>query len=463
MIDTESLKKIIIDKATAGLLSSHFSGDSDVDEIIRKLPSKSNKRNKLLEQSFDYDEKYDIPLHWKWVKLGEISSYGDTPMKVMPSEMKENIWILELEDIESGGRLLTKKRYPDRKPAGEKTAFNKGQILYSKLRPYLKKVLIADEDGISTPELIAFDVFANINAKYISYCLVNSYVDRIINQRSYGVKMPRVDAGFMANLPIPLPPLEEQERIVDLVERSIIEINNISMLQQQYEVDLSVLKNKIIDAGIRGKLTEQLPEDGDAEIIYAEIKKIHPESKKNGTEIKTQAMNYTIPPNWKMVEFGEIFDFVDYRGKTPNKIDSGIFLVTASNIKKGYMEYTRKEYISEEEYSTRQSRGVTKRGDILFTTEAPMGNAALCDLDVCSCGQRVITFQPYMENSVYPLLFMYFILSTPFQKELIDNASGTTAKGIKADRLKRFLIPMPPYNEQIRIANTIDELLQIIR
>lgn len=75
------------------------------------------------------------------------------------------------------------------------------------------------------------------------------------------------------------------------------------------------------------------------------------------------------------------------------------------------MNYTRKEYISPEKYETRKSRGLTERGDLLFTTEAPMGNAALCDLDECSCGQRIITFKAYREHTVFPKLFMYFILS----------------------------------------------------
>ena len=128
----------------------------------------------------------------------------------------------------------------------------------------------------------------------------------------------------------------------------------------------------------------------------------------------------------------------------------------------GYMDYSRKEYISYEEYENRKSRGITQKGDLLFTTEAPMGNVALCDLNVCSCGQRIITFQYYEENTVIPSLFMYFILSPQFQKQLLNNCTGTTAKGIKADKLKHFLIPLPPLAEQKRIVAKIEELLPLI-
>ena len=125
------------------------------------------------------------------------------------------------------------------------------------------------------------------------------------------------------------------------------------------------------------------------------------------------------------------------------------------------MDYTRKEYISFEEYGTRKSRGITQKGDLLFTTEAPMGNAAICDLEECSCGQRIITFQEYEKNTAIPELFMYFILSPQFQKQLLDNCTGTTAKGIKADKLKHLIIPLPPLAEQKRIVEKLEQLLPL--
>lgn len=222
------------------------------------------------------------------------------------------------------------------------------------------------------------------------------------------------------------------------------------------------LKNSILQLAIQGKLVEQRPEEGTAQELYQKMQKYHKGVKPCKAELNFSAMDFKLPETWKMVELNQLFNFIDYRGKTPVKSTEGVSLITASNIRQGYMDYTRKEYISSEEYTTRKSRGITHKGDLLFTTEAPMGNVAICDLYECSCGQRIITFQEYEENTVIPKLFMYFILSTYFQKQLLDNCTGTTAKGIKADKLKHLLLPLPPLAEQKRIVAKIEELLPYI-
>ena len=158
------------------------------------------------------------------------------------------------------------------------------------------------------------------------------------------------------------------------------------------------LRQAVLQAALQGKLTEQLETDSDVDEMLKNIILHREEIKECKSALNLKAMDIEIPDTWRMVELNSILFFVDYRGKTPNKTERGIFLITASNIKRGYMDYTRKEYISEEEYKARQSRGITSKGDLLFTTEAPLGNVALCDLNVASCGQRIITMQKYCED-----------------------------------------------------------------
>ena len=142
MIDSISLKTSLIDLAVSGQLSTEFQAEDSVSEIIEKLPALSKKRKKLLGQIFEYGKLFNIPNNWRWLLLGEISSYGETPVKANTSDVTDNIWILDLEDIKAGGELLTKTRANKKQFAGEKTVFKSGQVLYSKLRPYLKKILV---------------------------------------------------------------------------------------------------------------------------------------------------------------------------------------------------------------------------------------------------------------------------------------------------------------------------------
>ena len=106
----------------------------------------------------------------------------------------------------------------ERTAQGEKTLFEAGDILYSKLRPYLLKILIAYDSGICTPEIVPFKPYVTISRNFIRYYLLSPYIDYLINSVTYGVKMPRVGTETMTNLLFPLPPLAEQERIVRKIE-----------------------------------------------------------------------------------------------------------------------------------------------------------------------------------------------------------------------------------------------------
>ncbi len=277
----------------------------------------------------------------------------------------------------------------------------------------------------------------------------------------------RIHKDYLATCLIPLPPLAEQKRIVAKIEELLPLIyryeqawSKLEEFNKRFPVDM---QKSILHAAIQGRLVPQLPEEGTGEDVFQRLKPYHKGLKLCKDELDFSSMDFDIPESWTMVELNQLFDFVDYRGKTPTKISEGVFLITASNIRRAYMDYTRKEYISREEYEGRQSRGITQKGDLLFTTEAPMGNAALCDLDECSCGQRIITFKEYTKETALPALFMYFILSPQFQQQLLDNCTGTTAKGIKADKLKHFLLPLPPYEEQKRIVAKLEEILPLCK
>ena len=167
-----------------------------------------------IERCIDEEIPFEIPENWSWVRLGVISTYAHTKVKINAQNAPSEMWGLDLEDIEKGGRLLEIKTVDERKAIGDKTVFHKGDILYSKLRPYLLKILVAPADGICTPEIVPFSLFGEIDAEYIVAYLSSPYVDNLINAITYGVKMPRIGTETMVNLLVPLPPLAEQHRIV---------------------------------------------------------------------------------------------------------------------------------------------------------------------------------------------------------------------------------------------------------
>ncbi len=219
---------------------------------------------------------FDIPDSWEWVRLGNISSYAETKQKVNATSADPSIWGLDLEDIEKGGRLLEYKTVGERKAVGDKTVFTKGDILYSKLRPYLLKILVAPDDGICTPEIVPFRVYGGIDPSYIVNYLKSPYVDNLINSITYGVKMPRVGTETMTSLLVPIPPLEEQRRIVEKIDEVASAVSAYDVAYQKNEALNSTfpetLKKSILQEAVQGKLVPQDPSDEPAEALLEHIR-----------------------------------------------------------------------------------------------------------------------------------------------------------------------------------------------
>lgn len=225
----ENLQKSILQEAIQGKLCKQTDEDESAKSLIEKIllekehliESGQIKKQKALPVIQEDEIPFDIPSSWCWERLGNISTYNQTKPKIKAIDLDRLIWVLDLDDIEKDtGKILRYVKAKDKKVSGEKVVFHKGQILYSKLRPYLKKTLIAPEDGVCTPELVPFDIFGGCNRNYILSVLKSPYVDFGVNSATYGVKMPRVGVETMINLLIPIPPIREQERIVKKIDKS---------------------------------------------------------------------------------------------------------------------------------------------------------------------------------------------------------------------------------------------------
>ena len=239
----EALKKSILQEAVQGKLVPQDPSDEPAEALLERIRAekqrlvkegkiKKDKHESVIfrrdnshyekldgvERCIDDELPFEIPENWCWARLGSISSYAETKQKVNAVNADSAIWGLDLEDIEKGGRLIVRKTVGERKAIGDKTVFSKGDILYSKLRPYLLKILVAPECGICTPEIVPFRMYGGIVSEYIVNFLHSPYVDNLINSITYGVKMPRVGTETMTTLFVPIPPVAEQYRIVHRIE-----------------------------------------------------------------------------------------------------------------------------------------------------------------------------------------------------------------------------------------------------
>ncbi len=466
-IKPEELKASILQYAIEGRLVKQVEGES------AEIDYHSLHFTKIAD---GIEIPFEIPKTWKWVYLSDLVSKeirrGKSPKYdekgssfafAQKCNSKYNGIQLDLALRISDDSLY---RYAD----GDEVLHN-DIIINSTGTGTLGRVCIFDEIYNKTgakyypdSHVTIVRPIRNVVAHYLYICLIyyNPYFEKMSDGST---KQKELKAAVIKNLLIPLPPYNEQNRIICKYKELLPYVDRYAEAYEKLEEFNAKfpeeMKKSILQYAIEGRLVEQRAEEGTAEELYKQIRANQPHLKESRSDLVFDAMDFDIPETWMWAEVNQIFNFIDYRGKTPNKISEGVFLITASNIRQGYMDYQRKEYISEEEYETRKGRGITEKGDLLFTTEAPMGNAAICNLDECSCGQRVITLKAHLAGTIDPKLFMYFILTPAFQKQLQDNCTGTTAKGIKAEKLKHLRLPLPPLAEQRRIVAKIEELLPL--
>ncbi len=472
MINTQAIRNKILNLAMRGKLTEQLPEDGTSEELYQQIIVHKNKlfarstikKDKSIPIQESEKEKPSIPSNWKWVVFGKVITL------ISGQDLKTE----EYNASESGIPYLTGASNFDEKSQliinrwteQPKNIAVKGDILLS-CKGTVGKLAILEVDRVHIARQFMSIRTYDTDVRFTAF-FIQSIIDGI-KKVSKGL-IPGIERDDILRLSLPLPPLAEQQRIVEKIEQAFSALDTIDTLQAKYADNLTVMKGKLIDAAIQGKLTEQLPEDGMAEELYQQIQAEKQALIKTGKikkekplpEISAEEIPFEIPSNWCWCRLISVFNFIDYRGATPNKISEGVPFVTAKNVRQGYIDYSISEYISEEDYQKRQSRGISHKGDLLFTTEAPMGYAAIADLDRFSAGQRLITLQQYTDDHLLENKYYMYAISTPFfQKQLDDKCSGTTVKGIKADRLKQFLIPLPPLAEQKRIVESLDKFLAV--
>ena len=216
---------------------------SEKEELIKQGKIKRNKKESVifkgddnsyylrtgeLEESLENWRFNDLPKTWEICCLGELCNYGDC-INVNTEDITENAWILDLEDIEKDtGTVLKKVTKAQRNSVSTKHKFHSGQVLYSKLRPYLNKVVLSDDDGYCTSEILPLEFKNCVLPEYARYYLMSGTFIAYANHCSYGVKMPRLGTTDGKKAIFSLPPLSEQKRIVKTIDSYFMQLNRIS-------------------------------------------------------------------------------------------------------------------------------------------------------------------------------------------------------------------------------------------
>lgn len=217
-----------------------------------------------------------------------------------------------------------------------------------------------------------------------------------------GAAQPQITRKSLTPIEIPLPPLPEQRRIVALLDEAF---EGIAMARANAEKNIE-----------------------NARVVFES----HLDEVFSGND-----------SGWGIHQIEEHVRFIDYRGRTPEKTPSGLRLITARNVKMGFVQEEPAEYVAPDSYDAWMTRGIPKKGDVLFTTEAPLANVAQLDTDErVVFAQRVIIMQaePRHLDSTF---LKYALLSPPVQGRIREKATGATALGIKASLLKKVLISYP--------------------
>ena len=438
---------------------------------------------------------FDIPDSWEWARLGMISTYSHTKQKINAQNANPDMWGLDLEDIEKGGRLLDRKTVGEHKAVGDKTFFDSGDILYSKLRPYLLKILVAPDCGICTPEIVPFKVFGKLDPEYIVAFLKCPYVDAVINAVTYGVKMPRVGTETMTELLVPIPPLSEQKRIVE-------KLNEVTPLTDSYaeayvraaelyQAFPELLKKSILQEAVQGKLVPQDPADEPASVLLeriraekeqlikaGKIKRDKHESvifrrdnshyEKRGSEevCIDEELPFDIPENWSWCRLSELCTKIG-AGSTPTGgkavyVSEGIKFIRSQNVYNDGLRLKDIAYITEDTNSKKLGSIVQAKDILLNITGGSIGRCAIVsdDFDIANVNQHVMIIRlvdPTIRQWIHAILISEYI-----QNLIMDVQVGVSREGLSATKLMNFLIPLPPLSEQRSIVEKQRELFDKI-
>lgn len=478
MIDTVALKTKVLSLAFRGELSEQTDENAEVllervfeekDLLIKEKAIKKNKTKPITNDEI----LFTIPSNWLWVRLGEVinlqsgqdlttSDYNDKELGVP--------YITGASNFRTDESLII-----NRWTVTPKAIAVEDDILLS-VKGTVGKLAFLHEEKVHIARQIMGIRPIGLNRKYVKY-FVQEQVEEL-KAISKGL-IPGIERDNVLNMLMPMPPLGEQEQIVEKIEEAFAWLDTIDLLQHQYSSDLEVLKSKIIDAGIQGKLTEQLPEDGTAEELLEQISIKKVQMIKDGIipkesslpQIVEEEKKVDIPDNWSYSRVQDVASYItDYvangsfatlkANTTTYKAPNHAVFVRTLDLSSEFKNDL--SYIDESSYDFLKKSKLYGGELILPNIGASIGKAFIMpDLGMpMSLAPNSVMVQ--FENNIMNKFF-YYVFQSSYGKGILMNIQGgaATPKFSKTD-LRKMVIMLPPLAEQERIVNKIEEIFALI-
>jgi type I restriction enzyme S subunit len=309
--------------------------------------------------------------------------------------------------------------------AGSYTYFANNDVLLAKITPCFEngKLGIAsgliNGAGFGSSEYIVLRPSEVLTSDYLYYFLSQDTFRAAGEKNMTGTAgQKRITKSYLESCTIPIPSIGEQKRVVTVLDQAFGEI--------------AVACSKV----------QQSIDGAQSLFVHA-----------------LTALTSPLGATWVHSKLGLETRFIDYRGRTPQKTTSGLRLITAKNVRMGYVKDDPQEFVAPASYDDWMTRGIPQKGDVLFTTEAPLANVAQLDTDErVVFAQRIIVLQTDSDR-LDPSFLKFLLLSSPIQKLIHEKGTGATATGIKASLLKTIPISFPSsIRKQKELAENLNDL-----
>ena len=481
MIDTKAIRYKILDLAVRGKLTEQLPEDGTAEELYRQIQTEKQtlikagkiKKGKPLPEISQDEIPFEIPNNWKWVRWGNLSyqiQYGYNA----PAQEKGRIKMVRITDIQNNKVLW--KAVPfcdiDEENIGG-YLLRSNNILFARTGGTVGKSFLVEnveEEAVFAGYLIRTSFSSELSAKYLKFFMDSRLYWKQLQDGTTATAQPNCNANTLSKMLVPLPPLTEQKRIVEKIEQAFSVLDTIDELQKTYADNMTVLKSKLIDLAIQGKLTEQLPEDGTAEELYQQIQAEKQNLIKAGKikkdkplpEINKDEIPFEIPDNWKWTRFGTILQVIS--GVSYEKSDvstSGLRILRGGNIQNMKIILDSSDVFLPIKYKDEEK--TIHKGDVVIVastgSEAVIGKPGYVEEDdrntmigafLRICRSLSLSLSPFIH-----ILFM----SEYYRQSIRQKAKGTNINNVKENYITHLLVPLPPLAEQKRIVALLDNIM----